>query len=244
MAGFFPHPQVQRVHATWPRNLHRGAVLLAVGGLLYWSSFVFNDWTIWIGNVGAIYVGLLVAWVAVLINVAAWPALWDGLRDLVAANPRETSAVMARRAFLCALGFVATAVVLLPLQYHAFASTEVWLLVLYISAFPFLVWTFVPTLALHGILFGRVANFLDAPSRRLTDIGSSVLFAVAAATTIIVLQNPDAAIFVRSWSVGQGMLPAATCIGYALVAAGLTFHPLPEPIPLRGWAAARTPRRL
>jgi hypothetical protein len=214
-----------------------------MGGFLYWLSFVFNAYTIWIGQLGVVYVGLLLAWLAVLTNVAAWPALWDGLRDLTAANPEEKSAGLARRAFLCSIGLVAAAIILLPLQYHAFSSTEVWLFVLYVSAFPFLVWTFVPTLALHGVLFGRVANFLDAPSRRLTVLGSAVLFAVAAATSVIVVQNPDAAIFVRSWSAGQGILPAAACIGYALIASGLTFHPLPEPLPLRGWAAAWTPRR-
>jgi hypothetical protein len=42
-----------------------------VGTLLYRLSFVFNDWTIWIIQLGIVYVGLLLAWFAVLMNVAA-----------------------------------------------------------------------------------------------------------------------------------------------------------------------------
>src|SRR6266568_2141241 len=84
----------------------------------------------------------------------------------------------------------------------------------YVTAFPYLAWTFVPVLALHAILFGRVANYLDPRSRYLIDAGALVLFAVAAATTAVILQNPGATAFVRSWGVGRGILPAAALAGY------------------------------
>ena len=51
-----------------------------------------------------------------------------------------------------------------------------------------------------------------------------VLFAVAAATTGVILQNPGATAFVRSWSVGEGLLPAAALCGYILIASGITTH--------------------
>lgn len=219
-------------------------MLLSAGAVLYWLAFAFGGWTIWVDGIGILYMDLLLAWVGVLLNVLAWPDLWDGLRDLVTAHPRETDALVARRAFFTAIALVAASAVLLPLQYHITSANQAWVLILYISAFPFLAWLFIPTLALHGILFGRAANFLDAPSRRLAEAGVMILFAVAAATTAVVLANPDATVFVRSWSVGSGALPAATCVGYFLVAVGLTFHSLPEPkpAPTRGWTLAKTPR--
>lgn len=244
MAGSSPTPRVSRAAIAWPQELHRGAIYLAVSGVFYWMSFAFGGWTVWVSGAGIVYMDLLLAWVAVLLSIAAWPDLWDGLRDLVAVHPRETDALVARRSFFMTLGLVAAAIVFLPLQYHVVASTETWILVLYISAFPFLAWIFVPTLALHGILFGRVGNFLTPSARRLTDVGAMILFAVAAATTLVVLQNPDATVFVRSWSVGYGILPAAACAGYLLIAVAVTLSPLPQPkrVATRGWDAARTPR--
>src|SRR5436309_990621 len=91
-----------------------------------------------------------------------------------------------------------------------------------VCSFPHLAWTFVPVLALRAILFGRVANSLDLRARYLIDAGALVLFAVAAATTAVILQNPGATAFVRSWGVGRGILPAAALAGYGLVAIGLT----------------------
>ena len=183
MAGFSPTPQVPRVRAAWPRELRRAAVLLSAGSVLYWLAFAYGGWTIWIDGVGIIYMDLLLAWGGVLLNVLAWPDLWDGLRDLVAAHPEETDALVARRSFFTTLALVAGAVIFLPLQYHVTSANQAWVLILYISAFPFLAWIFIPTLALHGILFGRTANYLDAPSRRLAEAGIVVLFSVAAAPT-------------------------------------------------------------
>ncbi len=242
MAGTSPTPRVPRT--PWPQALHRGAMYLAVSAVFYWMAFAFGGWTVWVSDVGIIYVDLLLAWVAVLLSIAAWPDLWDGLRDLVRMHPKETDALVSRRAFFLTLGLVAAAILFLPLQYHVIASTETWILILYVSAFPFLAWIFVPTLALHGILFGRVGNYLSPTARRLTDAGAILLFAVAGATTLVVLENPDATVFVRSWSVGYGILPAAACAAYVLIAVAMTWSPLPQPkrVPTRGWAAARTPR--
>lgn len=221
-----PHPRAAR-WASWPRDLHHAALLLGLAGGLYWSSFGLGRVVLWAPGLGRIYVDLLLAWVAVLVQVTAWPRLWSGLRDLRARRPREPSPVLAYRAFLTTLGLVFGAVVFLPLQYHTFASTEAWLLVLYVSTFPYLPWTFVPLLALHGILFGRVAGYLDPVSRHVADLGAGVLFAVAAATTAVVLEHPGATAFVESWSVGRGLLPAAAFAGYALIAVALTLHVAP-----------------
>ncbi len=244
MAGFSPTPRVRRVRVAWPSELRRAGICLAASSVFYWMSYAFLGWTVWIAGFGLVYMDILLAWVGVLLNVFAWPDLWDGLRDLVAAHPGEADALVARRSFFMALVLAIGAVVFLPLQYHLYASTQTLLLVLYVTAFPFLAWTFVPTLALHGILFGRVGNFLAPGARRLADAGAMVLFAVAAATTAVVLTAPDSSVFVRSWSVGYGILPAAACTGYLLIAASMTVSTVPEakPVPTRGWAAARTPR--
>src|SRR5207302_1716136 len=114
--------------------------------------------------------------------------------------------------------------VLLPIEYHSLSSTDAWIFVVYVTSFPYLGWTFVPILALHGVLFGRVAYYLESRSRRLADAGAVVLFAVAAATTGVILQNPGTTAFVRSWSVGEGLLPAAALCGYVLIASGFTTH--------------------
>ncbi len=243
MAGSSPNPRARRVRTPWTVELRRACFLLAASAAFYWFSFAFGGWTIYLDNVGIVYMDLLVAWIAVLLNIFAWPDLWEGLRHLVASHPKESDALVARRAFFTTLGLVALAVLILPVQYHIVSSTDVWLLLLYVSAFPFLAWIFVPILALHGILFGRVANYLDTLSRRVTQAGVVVLFAVAAATTAVVLANPGATVFVRSWSAGWGALPAAACAGYLCIASGITLHSLPEPKPTRGWGAAITPRR-
>jgi hypothetical protein len=216
---------------------------LAAGGVLYWFAYVLDGSTLWVPGFGVVYLGLLTAWIAVVLNVAAWPGLWTGLRELEARQPGDGNPVIAFRALLLTIGLVLGGIVVLPLQYHAVASTEAWILLLYVSAFPFLGWTFVPILALHGILFGRVANSLNSRHRLLADAGVALLFAVAGVTIAVVLQNPDATIFVRSWSVGQGVLPAAAAAGYVLIASGMTIHALPQPKPTRGWGAAITPQR-
>ncbi len=241
MAASSPQSRVSRPRALWPRQLHRGAAWLAAGAVLYWMAFAFGGWTVWINGLGVVYMDLLLAWVGVLLNALAWPDLWDGLKGLVAAHRQDTDALVARRSFFMVLGFLGVGAALLPLQYRVIAPTGIWILTLYISVFPYLAWLYIPTLALYGILFGRVGNFLDPTAKRLTDAGAIILFAVAAATTAIVLHEPASSVFVQSWSVGFGILPAAACAGYVCISLGLT-HRIPEPVPTRGWALAKTPR--
>jgi len=182
---------------------------------------------LWLPSAGPLYADLLLAWTGVLVGAAAWPRLWTGLRGLTAYSRRDGSAILAWHAFLLTVIFVIAAAVLLPLQYAAFSSGEPWFPLLYMTAFPFLPWVFVPLLVLHAVLFGRVANFVDAPSRHIVDFGGLLLFAVAAASTAVILQHPGASSFVRSWSVGGGLLPLAAFAGYAAIAVGLTLHAIP-----------------
>src|SRR5437762_12547236 len=63
------------------------------------------------------------------------------------------------------LVMIVAAVVVLPLEYHSLSATDAWIFVAYVSAFPYLGWTFVPILALHGVLFGRVAWYLESRSQ-------------------------------------------------------------------------------
>src|SRR5437773_528910 len=98
----------------------------------------------------------------------------------------------------------------------------------------------VPILALHGVLFGRVAWYLESRSRRIADAGAMLLFAVAAATTAVILQNPGETAFVRSWSVGQGLLPAAALGGYVLIALGITASSTAPFARVPSWTPRRT----
>jgi len=239
MAGFFPHPRTAAGRAFWPRELHRAALLLGASAALFWSSFAVGRWIVSFSDSGPIYVDLLLAWVAVLIHVAAWPNLWIGLRDLRGRLPRDGNPIVAWRSFLLTLIRIFGAVLLLPLEYHSIASTDAWIFVVYVTAFPHLGWTFVPILALHGILFGRVANYLDSRSRYIASAGAMVLFAVAAATTAVIFQNPGATAFILSWSVGRGVLPAAALGGYILIAVGVTAQASGALPRTRSWTPAR-----
>lgn len=227
MAGLLPHPRRAARPAPWPRALHRGALLLGAGSGLYWSSFVLGPQTLWTSAWGAVYVDLLLAWAGVLVQVAAWPSLWMGLRDLRSRWPREGSVVLAFRAFVLAVLLVLGSVLILPLQYHALASSEASLVVVVVTAFPFVAGTAVPVLALHGIVFGRVARYLDPRPRRVADVGAAILFAVAGATTAVLLEHPGPAALQAAWGAGTGALPGAAFAGYALISAGMTLHAAP-----------------
>ena len=239
MAGFLPHPRAASRRPFWPRDLQRGAVTLGLSGAVFWSSFAAGRWIIPVPDVGPIYLDLLLAWVAVVLHVSAWPDLWVGLRDLRARQPDNDDGGVAWRAFLLTLVLIFAAIIILPIEYHTFASTEAWILVLYVTAFPYLGWTFVPILALHGIVFGRVARFLDPRFRFVVNIGAFVLFAVAGVSTAVILQNPGATSFIRSWSVGRGILPAAALAGYLLIAVGMTAHAVPAVPRVRSWTPLR-----
>src|SRR5437879_12833517 len=87
MAGFLPHPRAASRRPFWPRDLQRGAITLGLSGAVFWSSFAAGRWIIPVPDVGPIYLDLLLAWVAVVLHVSAWPDLWVGLRDLRARRP-------------------------------------------------------------------------------------------------------------------------------------------------------------
>src|SRR5712692_2566265 len=169
LAGSLGFQRATRHRPFWPRDLRRGALLLGLSAAVFWSSFALGRVAISTPGSGPIYVDLLLGWVAVILHVAAWPNLWLGLQDLRGRCPRDDHPVIAWRSFLVTLGLILAAVVILPIEYHSFASSEPWVLVTYVTAFPYLGWTFVPILALHGVLFGRVAYYLDPRSRYLAD---------------------------------------------------------------------------
>jgi hypothetical protein len=222
MTGFFPPSRAAYHRGLWPRELRRAALLLGTSAALLWTSFGLGRWIVSTPGSGPIYLDLLMAWVAVLVHVAAWPNLWTGLRDLRGRQPLDGNSIIAWRSFLLTLILILAAVLVLPFEYRSVASSDVWIWVVYLTALPYQGWMFIPVLALHGILFGRVANYLDSRSRQIATAGALVLFAVAAATTAVILQNPGATAFARSWSVGRGLLPAAALGGYVLIASGIT----------------------
>lgn len=222
-----PATEPSGARGAWPRDLHRAALCLGFGASLYGASFAIGPRVLWTPSLGLVYWDLLLGWMGMLVSVAAWPRLWTGLRGLRARYPDDGDATLAWRAFLLSATLVVTAAILLPIRYTAFSSGVTWPPSLYVAAFPFLPWVSVPILVLHAILFGRVANFLDGPSRRLVDVGGLLLFAVAAATTAVILQHPGASAFLQSWSAGGGLLPIAALLGYALIATGLTLHANP-----------------
>src|SRR5207247_1062311 len=84
-----------------------------------------------------------------------------------------------------------------------------WIFVFYVNVFPYLSWSFVPILALHGILFGRIAGSVEPRFRYLADVGALVLFTVAAATIVVILQSPGTTGFVQAECVSLAISPAA-----------------------------------
>lgn len=228
--------------ALWPRRLHHAAALLAVGGALFWLSFAASGILVSFPGLGLVELDLLLAWLAVVVDLAAWPSLWVGLRDLRLRAADEGDAVVAWRAFLISVVVFLAGLAVLPMEYGLSTSPLTWLFLLYLNALPYLVWTFVPILALHGIIFARVSRYLDSRSENLARVGVTLLFAAALATVLVVIGNPESSIFVQSWSVGKGLLPAAAGFGYFLIGWGLTLHAFPEAKPARGWDAAVTPK--
>lgn len=241
MVGLLPSRRAAADRAFWARELRRAAVLLAASIALFWSSLAIGRSTLPIPGSGPIYSDRLIAWIAVVVHLSAWPDLWAGLRDLRRRRPNEPSIVVAWRAFLLTLVVVVVAIIIVPLEYRALASPDAWIFILYMTVFSYLGWSFVPILALHGVLFGRVAGCLEPRFRYLADIGAFVLFTVAAATTVVVLQNPGPTAFVQAWSLGPGILPGAALAGYALIALGMTAHLVPVTSRIPTWT--REPMR-
>jgi len=240
MAGLLPSRPAATSRVFWPRGLRRAAFLLAASVAIFWSSVATGRWSIPIPESGPIYGDLLIAWVAVLVHISAWPNLWAGLRDLRAREPNEPSVLVAWRAFLLTVVVVVAAFAILLFEYRAIVSPDAWIFILYVTVFRYIGWSFVPILALQGVLFGRVAGYLEPRFRHLADLGAFVLFAVAAATTGVVLQSPGATAFAQAWNLGFGILPAAALVGYVLIALGMTAHLAPATSRFPRWTRQRS----
>jgi len=240
MAGLLPSRRASTDRVFWARELRRAALLLAASVALFWSSLATGRWIVPLPDSGPIYGDVLIVWLAIVVHISAWPNLWAGLRDLRARQPKDPSVVVAWRAFLLTLVVVVAAIIVVLLEYHAVVSPDAWIFILNVTVFSYLGWSFVPILALHGVLFGRVADCLEPRFRYLADIGAFVLFAVAAATTVVVLQNPGATAFVQAWSLGPGILPGAVLAGYAMIAVGMTAHLAP----VTSWIPTQTRQRV
>src|SRR2546428_3930165 len=165
MAGLLPSRPAATSRVFWPRGLRRAAFLLAASVAIFWSSVATGRWSIPIPESGPIYGDLLIAWVAVLVHISAWPNLWAGLRDLRAREPNEPSVLVAWRAFLLTVVVVVAAFAILLFEYRAIVSPDAWIFILYVTVFRYIGWSFVPILALQGVLFGRVAGYLRTPVR-------------------------------------------------------------------------------
>src|SRR5947199_8180360 len=100
MAGLLLSRPAATSRVFWPRGLRRAAFLLAASVAIFWSSVATGRWSIPIPESGPIYGDLLIAWVAVLVHISAWPNLWAGLRDLRAREPHEPSVLAPSRAIL------------------------------------------------------------------------------------------------------------------------------------------------
>jgi hypothetical protein len=224
MQDSIPAPRAPAGRPSWARVLQRAAFLLAASFALFGSSLAIGRWIVSLPGLEFIYADVLLAWIGVVAAASAWPNLWAGLRDLRARQPDDANGVIAWRALLLTLLVAVATVVGLLLQYRAVASTDVWIFFVSWSVLRFAGWSIVPILALHGIIFGRVARSLEPRFRYLTDVGVLVLFAVAAATTVAVLQSPGATAFIQTWSFGYGVMPAAAALGYVLIAVGMSTY--------------------
>jgi len=153
--------------------------------------------------------------------ISAGPNLGSGLRDLRAAQPQNPNGVVAWRAFLLSFLVAVAAVVVLILQFDAIASAEAWVIIFSWSPVRLAGWALMPILALHGIVFGRVARSLEPPFQYLADLGALILFTVVAVTTVTILQSPGATAFAQAWSLGGGVLPALAAVGYGFIGFGM-----------------------
>ena len=224
MRDSIPSQGASAVRPSWARALQRAALLLAASVAFFGSSLAVGRWTVSLPGSEVIYADVLLAWIGVVTYVSAWPNLWAGLRDFRAQQPTDSNGVVAWRAFSLTLLVAVATVVVLLLQYHAIASADAWVFIVSWSVLRFGGWSLVPILALHGIIFGRVARSLEPRFQYLTDLGALILFAVAAGTTVTILQSPGVTAFVQAWSLGLGVLSAAAAVGYGLIALGMTAH--------------------
>jgi len=178
MRDSIPSRRSSAVRPSWARALQRAALLLATSVALFASSLVVGRWIVSLPGSEIIYGDVLLGWIGVVAYVSAWPNLWAALRDFRARQPGDSNGVVAWRAFSLTLVVAVATVVILLLQYHALASADAWVFIGSWSVLRLAGWALVPTLALHGIIFGRVARSLEPGFQYLTDLGALILFAV------------------------------------------------------------------
>src|SRR2546421_56445 len=168
------------------------------------------------------------------------PAMMAGHgRSLPRRAPNGASSLGGWGAFLLTVVVFGAAVALVAFEDRGIVSPDGWMFILYVSVFRYVGWSFVPILALQGVLFGRVASYLEPRFRYLADAGAFVLFTVAAATTGVVLQNPGATAFAQAWSLGSGILPAAALAVSGLIALRVTAHLAPATSRFSVWSRRR-----
>ena len=222
MQDWIPSRQTSAVRPSGARALQRAVFLLAGSVASFGSSLAVGRWIVPLQGSEFIYGDVLLAWIGLVAFVSAWPNLWAGLRDLRARQPADSNGVVAWRAFSLTLLVAVATIVVLLLQYHAIVAADAWIFIASWSVLRLAGWSLVPILALHGIIFGRVARSLEPRFQFLTDLGALILFAVAAATTVTILQSPGTTAFVQAWSLGGGLLPAAAAVGYGLIGFGMS----------------------
>src|SRR3989449_11712590 len=108
----------------WARELRRAALLLAASVALLWSSLATGRWIGPIPDSGPIFGDVLIAWLAVVVHVSAWPNLWAGLRDLRPRQPNDPTVAVARRAFLLTPLLAVAAITCRRPEYSALVSPE------------------------------------------------------------------------------------------------------------------------
>src|SRR5207245_10718024 len=128
---------------VWPPGLPRAALRLAASVALFWASVASARRTISILASGPVYGDVLIAWVAVLVHVSAWPNLWAGLRDLRARELNEPSVLVAWRAFLLTVAVAVAAIAILLFEYRAIVAPAAWVFILSATVFRYSGWSFV-----------------------------------------------------------------------------------------------------
>src|SRR2546422_11505953 len=130
MAGLLPSRRPASGRVSWPRGLRRAAFLLAASVALFWSSVAFGRWIIPIPDSEPVYGDLLIAWVAVLVHMSAWPNLWAGLRDLRAGEHNGARILVAWRAFLLTVVVSVASVSILVCEYRTIVAPDAWMVIL------------------------------------------------------------------------------------------------------------------
>src|SRR5438445_4047236 len=161
MRDSIPSRRSSAVRPSWARALQRAALLLATSVALFTSSLVVGRWIVSLPGSEIIYGDVLLGWIGAVAYVSAWPNLWAALRDFRARQPGDSNGVVAWRAFSLTLVVAVATVVILLLQYHALSSADAWFFIGSLTVLTLAVLALCRTLALHGIIFGRVVPSVD-----------------------------------------------------------------------------------